>query len=211
MRALLIGVAAAAALQLAGCGTHYFPNQNEQVISLKKGDLEAAGIAFITPSTVTGQEQEKQAVALTFAEILKRERPQLKVGTLAETLSAVNNAGLTDAYKRMYDDYRDTGLFEGSTLKRVSAATGARYLAQLKLQGFKQDTRSRFGLFGFRVIDTHIGDVRLFLQIWDASSGSIAWEGMQELRMSLDSYSDEPVMLRNLIERTATDLIAKLP
>jgi len=207
MRFALVAVC----LVLGSCGTHYFPAQQEQMISLKRGDLEAAGIAFITPSTVTGQEQEKQAVALTFADVLKRERPGLRVTTLAETLGAVNRAGLSDAYKRMYDDYRDTGLFSGEVLKSVGAATGARYIAQLKLQGFTQSSKNRFGLLGFRVIETQIGDVRLFFQIWDTSNGTIAWEGMQELRISLDSITDEPVMMRTLLERTAQDLIATLP
>jgi hypothetical protein len=196
---------------LCGCGTNYFPTRQEQLISLRKGDLEASGIAFITPSTVTGQEQEKQAVALTFADVLKRERPALRVTTLAETLGAVNRAGLADAYKRMYDDYRDTGLFSGEVLQRVGAATGARYIAQLKLQGFTQSSKNRLGLLGFRLIETQIGDVRLFFQIWDTSNGTIAWEGMQELRISLDSITDEPVMMRALLERTAQDLIATLP
>ena len=196
---------------LGGCGTHHFPRQQEQIVSLRPGDLEASGIAFITPSTVTGQEQEKQAVALTVANVLKGERPKLRVVTLAETLGAINQAGLADAYKRMYDDYRDTGLFSSEVLKRLGAATGARYIAQLKLQGFTQSSKSRFGTLGFRIIETQIGDIRLTFQIWDASNGTIAWEGMQEMRLSRDSVTDEPVMLGGLLERAAADLIAKLP
>jgi hypothetical protein len=202
---------AALALALAGCGMRYFPTEHEQVISLKPGDLQTGGIAFITPSTVTGQEQEKQTVALTFADVLKRARPELRVATLAETLGAVNRVGLADAYKRMYDDYRDTGLFSGEVLRQVAAATGTRYIAQLKLQGFNQTSKSRWGFLGLRIVDTQIGDVRLFLQIWDSASGAIAWEGMQELRISYDTVYDEPVMMRTLLERTARDLVAKLP
>ena len=96
-------VFALAAALLGGCSTGllYYPKVNEQVISLSKGDLEAAGIAFMTPSTVTGQEQEKEAVALTFTDILKAERPGLKVIPLAGTLGAVNKAGLSETYRRM--------------------------------------------------------------------------------------------------------------
>jgi hypothetical protein len=53
--------------------------------------------------------------------------------------------------------------------------------------------------------------VRLFLQVWDSLDGSIAWEAMQELRISLDTTSDEPVMLRELLKRSAHDLITRLP
>lgn len=200
-------------LFLGGCSTapHFFPTMQLQVISLGKGDLEAAGVAFITPSTVTGQEQEKQGVALTFAEVMKSERPALKVVTLAETLGAVNRVGLADDYRHMYEHYRDTGLFPNNVLSQIGRAAGARYLAQLKLQGFSQGSKNRFGLLGLRLVETQYADVRVFLQIWDSRDGSIAWEAMQELRISLDTTSDEPVMLRELLERSARDLVARLP
>jgi hypothetical protein len=198
---------------LTGCSLQptYYQTQKEEAITLRKGDLESAGIAFITPSTVTGQEQEKQAVALAFADVLKQQRPGLKVTTLAETLSAVNRAGLAEPYKRMYDDYRDTGLFSSDTLRRVSQVTGTRYVAQLKLQGFGQSSKGRFGLLGLRLVETLIGDIRVYLQIWDSRDGSIAWEGMQELRISRDSTTEEPVTMHILLERSAQDLVAKLP
>jgi hypothetical protein len=198
---------------LAGCSTAplYYTTVHEQVISLRKGDLEASGIAFITPSTVTGQEQEKEAVALTFTDVLKSQRPALKVSTLAQTLGAVNKAGLADTYKRMYDDYRDTGLFPAEALRRVGTATAARYIAQLKLQGFNQSSKGRFGFLGLRLVETHYADVRLFFQIWDSRDGSIAWEAMQELRIARESITEEPLMLRKVLERSARELIARLP
>jgi len=197
---------------LAGCyGTQIYPVLQEQRISLARGDLEAGGVAFITPSTVTGQEQETQAVALVFADVLKRERPGLRVVTLAETLGAVNRAGLADAYKHMYNDYRDTGLFSAQVLRKVGGATGARYMAQLKLQGFEQGSRDRFGILGIRIVETKYAHIRLFLQIWDSRESTIAWEGMQEMRQAADTMTEEPVMLRTVLERTARDLIARLP
>ncbi len=203
--ALLVGLAA------CSWSPKFYPDQREQSISLRKGDLESGGIAFITPSTVTGQEQEKQAVALTFAQVLKEDRPGLRVVTLAETLGEINGSGLADAYRRMYEEYRESGLFSADVLRRVQTATGARYLAQLKLQGFNQGSKNRFGLLGLRVVDTQLGDVRLLLQVWDAQRGSIAWEGLQELRIAVDTTSEEPVTLRELLERTAHDLVARLP
>ena len=199
-------------LALAGCyGTQIYPALQEQRISLARGDLESGGVAFITPSTVTGQEQETQAVALVFADVLKRERPGLRVVTLAETLGAINRAGLADAYKQMYNDYRDTGLFSGTVLRKVAGATGARYVAQLKLQRFEQGSQERFGILGIRIVETKYAHIRLFLQVWDSRESTIAWEGMQEMRQAADTMTEEPVMLRTVLERTAQDLIARLP
>ena len=198
---------------LAGCSTPptFYSTVNTQPLRLAAGELESGGIAFVTPSSVTGQEQEKQAVALGYADVLKRERPALKVVTLAETLSAVNKAGLVQAYRRMYEDYRETALLPVDVLRGVSGATGARYAAQLKLQAYSQNSKGRFGILGLRISETLYGDLRVFLQIWDARDGSIVWEATQELRMAMDSTSDDPVTLRELIERSAKDLFAKLP
>ena len=208
MRRLLVVL-----LLAGGCSSQpvYYPTLQEQVISLRKGDLEAAGIAFITPSTVTGQEQEKEAVALTFTDVLKAERPALRVSTLAETLGAVNRSGLADGYKRMYEESRDTGVFSADVLRRVGAATGTRYIAQIKLQNFSQNSKNRLGLLGLRIIETQYADVRLFFQVWDSRDGSIAWEAMQELRIARESTTEEPLMLRKVLERSARDLVARLP
>jgi hypothetical protein len=201
---------AALILALAGCSQTY-PTLQEHQITLRPGDLAASGMAFLTPSTVTGQEQEKQAVAFVFADMVKRERQGLRVVTLAETLGAINKAGLADDYRRMYDDYRDTGLLSRDVLGRVGAATGARYLVQLKLQGFGQGSKDRFGIFGFRIVETQYAHVRLFFQIWDSADGTVAWEAMQEMRVSHETVTEEPVMQRAVLERTAQDIIARLP
>lgn len=173
--------------------------------------LEEHGIAFITPSTVTGQEQEKQAVALAFATVLKSDRPNIRCITLPETLSAINGAGLAREYRAMYADYRDTGLFKRDTLARVGKVTGARYLGQLKLQGFSQGERERFGAFGIRILDTQQGTARVFFQIWDAESGAIVWEGADELRIATEVFAQKPITLTQVMEKAAKDLIAKLP
>ena len=197
---------------LAGCsGTQVYPNLQQHLISLRPGELEASGIAFLTPSTVTGQEQESQAVALTFADVMKQDRRELRVVTLAETLSAINKAGMADEYRRMGDDYRDTGLLSRDVLRRVGAVAGVRYLAQLKLQGFQQGGKDRFGVLGIRIMETKFAHVRLFLQIWDSSDGSIVWEAMQEMRISQETIYEEPVMQRKVLEHTARDIVAKLP
>ncbi len=202
----------ATALVFAGCGTQITPNSvQERAIALRKGDLEGHGLAFITPSTATGQEEEKQALAFIFSGVMKEKRPRVKVVDLAEALGAINRKGLAEAYKQMYNDYRDTGLFKRDILKQVGDATGVRYIAQIKLQEFQQGAKERFGAFGFRIIETRFANVRLFLQIWDSDDGTIAWEGMQELFYASDRVREQPITLRVAAEKTAQDLLGKLP
>ncbi len=205
-------LAMAGALLLAGCfGTQIYPTLQQRAISLKPGDLDAHGIAFVTPSAATGQEEEKQAIALVFADVLQQERKAVRVVPLAETLGAVNKAGLADAYSRMYSDYRDTGLLRRETLQQVGKVTGVRYVAQIKVQSFGQSSKERFGALGFRIVETRSARVRLFFQIWDSRDGTVAWEATQELHYSYDTTSEEPLSLPKVVGRAAQDLVAKLP
>ena len=132
-----VGLAIAGALLLAGCfSAQIYPTLQKREISLRPGDLEAHGIGFITPSAATGQEEERQAVALVFAEVMQQERKAVRVVPLAQTLGAINKAGLGDAYSRMYNDYRDTGLIKRDILQQVGAAINVRYGAQINVQSF---------------------------------------------------------------------------
>ena len=201
-----------AATMLPGCAIKQVHSTADHAdFSLDKNDLETYGLAFITPSTVTGQEEDKQTLAFAFANVMQESRPDIRLVTLPETISAINVADLTADYMRMYVDYRDTGVFKRDLLKKVGEITGTRYLAQLKLSDFKQNSKSRFTLFGLRLMQTKEANIRIFFQIWDSTDGTIAWEGTEEMNISWDTGSENPVTFRTIVEKTAQNLITLLP
>ena len=203
----------AAAAVCLGCATvpQTYKSLHHRSYTLAPQDLERNGVAFITPSTVTGQEEEKQAVASLFTEVLLTKRPDIPLMTLPQTLSAVNRAGIDVNYTRMFEDYRNTGLFKLDSLRDVGKATNKRYLAQLKLSGFSQGSDGRLGVFGLRLVKTQSARLRLVFQIWDSHDGSIAWEAMEELEYSEDTVMERTVTLRTIIEKAGEDLIECLP
>jgi len=180
-------------------------------ISLAANGLEAHGVGFITPSTVTGREQDTQSLAFIFAHVMEKDRPEIRVVSLPETLSAINRAGIADEYKRMYVDYRDTGIFKKDSLRRIGEVTGVRYLAQLKLSSFNQNSRGRFSLFGLRLFQTKEANIRVFFQIWNSEIGAIVWEGTEELNYAWDTSKEKPVSFQLVVEEIARNLISKLP
>ncbi len=198
---------------LSGCAATNQVHATTQTlaINLEPHILKTAGIAFITPSSATGQEEDKQALALSFTEALKLARPHLRIVPLPETLGAINRAGLSSEYRQMFEDYRLTGIFSRDTLKKVSHLTGARYLAQLKLGGFRQEAKNRWGPFGIRMLETKTTSLRLYLQIWDGESGSVAWEGAQELTSSHESLKEDAISFKTAVEQSAVELLARLP
>ncbi len=211
--------AAIAALISSGCSNNMIRSNTEQLTSmtqvhtakLQTSDIQVAGIAFITPSSFTGQEEDKQALALAFTEELQILRPDLRCIRLSDTLSAINRSGLTVEYRRMFEDSLLTGIFDRDTLKKIASVTGARYLAQLKLGAFSQDSRGRWGMLGVRMLDTKLSNIRLFLQIWDSEDGAIVWEGSQELTIAYESLAEETISLQKTVGISAHEIMKQFP
>lgn len=199
-------------LLLNGCvGPQMKASTHSLTFNLTEQTLQEGKLACITPSSVTGQEEDKQAMAMAFTQAMQQARPMLRIVPLAEAVSAINAAGLAGDYRQMLNDYHITGIFEHKVLQKVAQTIGVRYIAQLQLRGFRQDNKNRLSLLGFRLIDTKTTDIRIFLQIWDSQNGSVAWEGSQELTAAKDSFSEETVTFRQVMDDAAQQLIRKLP
>ena len=173
--------------------------------------LREGGLAFLTPSTVTGQEEDKQTLAYVFASTLQSERPDIRFVPLARTISAVNRAGLSDAYRKMYGDYRDTGVFDADMMRRVAQAAGVRFLGQLKLARMEQSSRGRFGLLGLNLLNTQYANMRVFFQVWDSRDGAIVWEGIDEVTLAMDTGKELPMSFQLVAEQAAKNLVQRLP
>ena len=160
---------------------------------------------------MTGQEEDRQGLALTFATVVRQSRPELRCVGLSEALGAINKAGLSDDYRKMYEEYRSTGILSRDRLSSIGRATGARYLAKLNLADFRQNSNERFGILGFRVVQTKGATIRVLMQLWDSQDGSIAWEGTQELDYANETVSERSVTFQAMSEETARNLVARLP
>jgi hypothetical protein len=198
---------------LAGCAStlQTYSSPEHQTFDLDRQRLTEGGIAFLTPSTITGHEEDKQVLAHVFADAMRSDRPDVRLVPLPATISAVNRAGLAMAYRTMYDDHRETGVFDAAAMRQVAKATGVRYLAQLKLAGLSQGARGRLSLLGLSLLQTHYANLRVFLQVWDSHDGSIAWEGTDEVTFAIDSQRERPFTVRAVAARAARNLAARLP
>jgi hypothetical protein len=196
-----------------GCAVlpQIYSTSHSESISLQAGDLERAGLAILTPDTVWGRDEDKQALALIFTAVLKNERPAIGVIGLPQTLNRINRESLSAAYRQLRTDYRESGLFPPSPLQRLGQATGARYVAQLKLAGFDQNFDTRLSAFGLRLMATKYANMRLFLQIWDTETATIAWEGSEESNYAVDTGAEKAIPFKTIVEETARNLIATLP
>lgn len=196
---------------LYGCSTQLQSNIEHNVHLLAKDAIKQHGMTFITPTTITGMEEDKQYLALTFSHALKKQRPELKITDLSKTLGMINQANLANDYKKMYDGYRETGIFNRTTLKKIGDLTNSQFVCQLKLGHFKSKAQGRWSILGLNVYDTESANLRLFVQIWNAEKGIIVWEAAQELTYAYDTTDEEPVTLEKMIHLAAKDIAKVLP
>jgi hypothetical protein len=178
---------------------------------LEAGQLEKHGLAFVTPSTVTGQEEDKQALALIFSEVVMKKMPKVQCVTLPETLGAINRNGLTMEYKDMYQNYSKTGIFAKDSLQKIGEVAGVRYVVQLNLADFGRRTEKRWGFSGIRLLATKTTHIRLFMQVWDSQEGNIVWEGGHELSHAYDTVKERPITFQAVVEEAAESLLNQIP
>lgn len=198
-------------INIIGCSTQLYSNIEHNVHLLKKDEIKNSGLTFITPTTITGMEEDKQFLALTFSHALKKLRPELKISDLSNALGAINKSNLTDDYAKMYNNYRATGIFNKNTLQQIGKITDNRYICQLKLGHFASQQQGRWGMLGLNIYDTEKANLRLFVQIWDSHTGIIVWEAAQEVTYAHDTMSEDAVTFERMIRLAAKDVAKILP
>jgi len=172
--------------------------------------LTDGGVGVLTPSAPTGQESDKQALGDALGVALAENTSGVRVLALAETLSAINKAGLARVYARMLEEYADTGILERDRLQQIGEAAGVRYFAKLNLGDFQQSSDKRLSIAGIRMFDTWRATIRVHLEIWDSLTGAIAWQGNEELVFAREGVKERPVSFRQVAQLASVRLVNKV-
>ena len=175
------------------------------------GLLEEHGLGFLTPTAGGDREEDKHALALVFASTLSELRPGVRIVPLAQTLSAVNRAGLLRQYQRMYEGFETSGALERDTLAKLRGVTGVRFFCLLQLGEFSQTASAGTNAVPLPPRGAPGAHIRLFVQIWDSLDGTIAWEGINEVSLGADSGNGRGATFSSIVERATRDLVARLP
>ncbi len=172
--------------------------------------LDDGGIGVLTPAAPTGQESDKQTLGESLSTALAVELDGTRVMGLPAMLSAINRAGLAGDYAKALVDYENTGILDRDTLRAIGEASGVRYLAKVNLGNFNQSSDKRLAIAGIRMFDTWRATIRLHLEVWDAQTGEIAWQGVDELVYAREGVKERPVTFRQVADVAARNLVARV-
>lgn len=197
---------------LSGCGGSE-PTRSASKVSaplLTPGLLTEHGLGFLTPTAASSREEDRHALALVFGSVFAELRPEVRIVPLAQTLGAVNRAGMLRQYQRMYEGYAAAGVLERDTLAKLRGVTGVRYFCLLQLGEFSQPTPA-LQVFPLPARNSPPAHIRLFVQIWDSVDGTVAWEGINEISHAAQTGNAGSANFSVVVERAARELIGQLP
>ena len=178
--------------------------------SLTFFSLEGEGVGVLTPSIVTGRETDKQIIGEVLSDVLEVSLQMANVVPLAQVLNRINAAGLAETYAAALAMYDMSGILPQSSIERLGEAARARYLAKISLANFEQSQVERFGIAGFRVLSTNRTRIRLFLEIWDSTTGQIVWYANEELAIASERATEEDLSVRGASTRAINEMMATL-
>lgn len=212
MRKLLILSGCLILLSLGGCAGAFV--QSRILVNESFRDtafhLDGTKVGFITPRS--GNELEDHWVLLDLlAKTLQEERKETEVILPAQSLSFLNQAGMTKDYNEAIKDYQITGVLDQEILARIHEVMGVQYLIYMSLNSLNQYRSTRLSTFGLRLIDSQTATLRLFLRIFHAGQGKIVWEGSAEGIITREDFRARPITLNELGQVACQKLVEDLP
>ncbi len=161
--------------------------------------------------TAPGDNNFRRVLADSFSKALLELRPDIPQIPPQEALSLINAADLADVYVQMLRDYDTSGILRKAGLQQISRALAARYLIQLNLIQYTQDSSNRFSVLGVRFVQTRSSTLKVFAQIWDGESGRIVWEGSAFVTLAGEDVREKPIPFEEVALRAWTELIKQIP
>jgi hypothetical protein len=150
-----------------------------------------ATINLIAPSYLVGY---STSLSHALVAALARASPPIRGIPAHEIANAVNDRGLATEYADLLSAYARHGIMERERLQRLGSSLGFRYLFVPGATEFTHVIMDRFEIWGVKVVRTRITVLRLWLQLWDTSTGHILWESAGEIATASDVVKQDRIL-----------------
>ena len=173
--------------------------------------LEEGGVTFVAARVSFGDETLGGVLVEGLVRVLWERLPADRAVHPNLLAGLLNEADLAHDYAQMLDEYDDTHILDRKILRAVSEASGVRYVAVPILVDLREQTSTRFSVLGVRIGKTASAHARFQLQIWDAHTGRVSWEGLSDLTIAYEMIRENPVRLEETVEVTWRSLLDQIP
>jgi hypothetical protein len=98
-----------------------------------------------------------------------------------ETVNMLNGKALSGEYADLISGFARNGILERERLQRIGSALGSHYVLLPGLAEFNQVIVDRFDVKGFKLIQNRVTTLRVWLQLWETTTGRILWQSTGEI------------------------------
>jgi len=139
-----------------------------------------AALGLVAPANLQGFGPSLSHALIT---ALTQVQPPIRAIPAYETISIVNEhgQGMAQNYADLIARFATSGILERERLRLIGAALGSRYLLLPGLAEFNQVVMDKYEISGLKLVRTRVTTLRLWLQLWDAQTGTILWESAGEV------------------------------
>jgi hypothetical protein len=147
-----------------------------------------ATLGVVTPGGLQGL---APTLSHALAAALADPDPSVPALSSADTLNALNEAGLAGPYADLLAGFGRSGVLERRSLHALETALGCRWLLLPGLAGLDEVLVDHFEITGLKLVRSRVTTLRLWLQLWNAHTGRLACESSGEARVTSELLQPE--------------------
>ena len=141
------------------------------------GERPVAVLPLVAPDALQGFSASlSHALGRTLPDL----SPPLRGLMTQDVVNAVNAQGLAAEYADLLAGFGRSGILERERLRRLGATLDCRYALLPGITAFDHSLLDRFEMAGLKIVRTRVLVLRLWLQLWDMSTGQLVWESAGE-------------------------------
>ena len=203
-------------LYITSCAVPIVDHSRLQYIApdLDNNSLVEGGMSLLPVVAGDGQEGLRRPLANKLNKHLDNILPEGKFIGALQTMDLINNAGLTEYYSKMIEDYDRAAILNKDSLIKIGGAVGVEYLLYVKLLEQSRVERKSPLLRdkrGVPVVLMETFRMRIFGQLWSSKSSDVVWEGTGEIFVQGDQFRTIKATIDQLVDISALSFLNNLP
>jgi hypothetical protein len=139
------------------------------------------------------QQEYRETIAAIIYMSFKEHPNAINLLPIDVTQSGINRTELWSDVLGMYQEYEASAVLRTETLMKIGRALDAQYVLMPKVLVFKQEDFNRARPFGISLLRTRRSTVSVQIQIWDADTGKVVWQGEGEGSEAAEVVEGRPV------------------
>lgn len=176
----------------------------------KQGALAEGGLGLLPVVASAGQEGLRRPFGNKLNQDLSNKFPEGKfIGDL-ETIALISNAGLTEDYARLINDYNRSAILNKDSLIKIGAVIGVEHLLYVKLLEQSQTEGIAPRLLSKDPLVVKGIKMNIFGQVWSCTIGDVVWEGTGEISVQTEDQWTYKQAVDKLVNMAAHSILKNL-